>query len=142
MFSRKFALVCALATGLMGPGMAVAASPANGAPCLLSEYQVTSVAPYRTEEHVGKASFPALRGATVSVAAQPGLTAEWLQLRLEHHLEEMKNADMPSCALDLNRVRVEVSSVGDGFAVRLITNDRAEAAEVLRRAQLLVGARG
>jgi len=79
-----------------------------------------------------------LRGAQIYIQAEPGLTAEWLQLTLERHLAAMKgSAAMPNCALGVGHVRVEVVSAGPGFWVRLIGQDKRTAEEVLRRAKLL-----
>jgi hypothetical protein len=81
-------------------------------------------------------------GATVTVAAVPGLTAEWLQRIVDCHLA--RNAamghempEMSACPLVPKGTQAKVRSVGDGFAVDIQSEDRATAAEILRRAQQL-----
>ena len=142
MFMLRFLAVAALAASTLVPSISFAASsaPATKPPCILSEYHVTSVTPYRVDEAIGRGRVSRVRGAVVFVQAQPGLTGEWLQLKLQRHQQEMRTADMKDCAFDTNAVRVEVTSAGTGFAVKLIAKDSANSQEVLRRARLLVGA--
>jgi hypothetical protein len=85
-----------------------------------------------------KDEFPSRAGASIYVAAKPGLTAEWLQLRIEK-ISQRCVGSMPNCALDVANLRVKMDS-GAGFAVRMISRDTAEAAEILRRARSLVEA--
>ena len=81
-----------------------------------------------------------LRGASIFVQAEPGLTGEWLQLKLQRQLAAMRgSASMPDCVFDLDKVRVRVESGGTGFWVRIIAADTQTGQEVLRRAELLVG---
>ena len=68
-----------------------------------------------------------LAGAEVFVQAEPGLTAQWLQLTVEQHLGRMKGMHMGDCALDLSGVRVQVDSAGPGFAVKIIANSASQA---------------
>lgn len=89
---------------------------------------------------------PTLRGAIVTFRAVPGLTAEWLQRTINCHLA--RNAamgydasDMPYCPLMLKGVSATVTSTGDGLAVSVSSKDATVAAEILRRAQALVGAK-
>jgi len=99
-------------------GVAAASVPATsfaGTPpsqdCLLREHRITSVTPYRVEERIGKNSVRRLRGAEVFVQAEPGLTAEWLQLTLARHIAQMRGpAAMPDCAFDVDDVAVRVES--------------------------------
>jgi hypothetical protein len=112
----------------------------KAAPCILREHRITGVTPYRVEGHQGRVVVQELRGATVSVQAEPGLTAEWLQLTLGRHLAQMHAmGGMKDCAFDVNDVQVKVGSSGAGFSVNLIARDAAKAPEVLRRAQVLLG---
>lgn len=127
-------------------GVAAASVPATsfaGTPpsqdCLLRDHRITSVTPYRVEERIGKNSVQRLRGAVVFVQAEPGLTAEWLQLKLARHIAQMRSpAAMPDCAFDVDDVAVRVESGGTGFRVRIIARDTDNAEEVLRRARLLL----
>jgi len=135
---RTFAASIALAAATAVPTVSHAATGAH-APCILDEHHVVSVVPYQVEEHSGKAVYQRVRGAQVFIQAEPGLTAEWLQLNLQSHTAAMQGpAAMPDCAFDLSNVRVEVTSAGSGFWVRLIAPDAKSGEEVLRRAQLLV----
>ena len=140
MFNRKVLTVLVLAASTLAPMASYAAPPAaKAAPCILREHRITAVTPYRVEGYQGRAVAHELRGATVSVQAAPGLTAEWLQLTLSRHIAEMRGkADMKDCALDVSDVQVKVASSGAGFSVNLIAKDPAKAPEVLRRAQLLL----
>ena len=87
---------------------------------------------------MGRGTFKHLKGAEVRLQAEPGLTAEWLQLTLARHVVEMRRTSTSDCALDLADLQVRVDSAGSGFSVKLIANDSNKAKEVLRRAQLLV----
>ncbi|MEO8177483.1 MAG: hypothetical protein ABI895_01500 [Deltaproteobacteria bacterium] len=78
-----------------------------------------------------------MHGASIYIAAEPGFTAEWLKLRIEQHVAQMRRGSMPECALDIANLRVEVDSNDNGFAVRLISSDSRAAAEILRRAHPL-----
>jgi hypothetical protein len=148
MFNRKIFAALMLAGTTLAP-MASYAAPAAAkpAPCILREHHITAVTPYIVEVprgpveiHQGRAGVQQLRGATVLVQAEPGLTAEWLQLTLGRHLAEMQGpAGMKDCAFDVHEVQVKVTSTGAGFGVYLIANDASKAQEVLRRARLLVG---
>src|SRR6266478_8833991 len=101
MSARKLFAISALAITAAMPTLASAAD-SGAAPCLLGEHRVTSVTPYRVEEHIGKATFTLLRGANVFILAEPGLTAEWLQLTLSRQIAEMRRpATMRHCALDV-----------------------------------------
>jgi hypothetical protein len=139
MFIRKLLSVTTLALSMVAPAVALAAEPAAPSHCALEGYQISSVSPYRVVEHLGKGTLWRLRGAEIHVEAQPGLTAEWLQLTLQRHLEAMRGAEMKDCVLDADVARVAVSSAGSGFTVRLIANDTKAAEEVLRRARVLAG---
>jgi hypothetical protein len=142
MFNRKVLTALVLAGSTFAPlaSYAAPATAAKPAPCILREHRITAVTPYRVEGHQGRVVVHELRGATVAVQAEPGLTAEWLQLTLARHLAQMQGmGGMKDCAFDVNDVQVKVTSSGAGFAVHLIANDPAKAPEVLRRAQLLLG---
>ncbi len=141
MFNRKVLAALVLTATSLAPIASYAApAAAKAAPCILREHRITAVTAYRVEGHQGRVVIHELRGATVSVQAEPGLTAEWLQLTLGRHLAEMHAAGgMKDCAFDVKDVQVKVSSSGAGFLVNLIARDPAKAPEVLRRAQLLLG---
>ena len=137
MFHKKTLASIILAAAVLAPAASFAA-PAEEAPCILRSHQITSVAPYRVQQHTGRGVTTRLAGAQVFVRAEPGLTPEWLELQLARHISEMQGpAGMKNCALGVKDVRVKVDSAGTGFAVKLIARDSAQAEEVLRRAQLL-----
>jgi hypothetical protein len=137
MFYKKTLASLILAAAVLAPAASFAA-PAEKAPCILSAHRITSVTPYRVQQHAGRGVTTRLAGAQVFVQAEPGLTPEWLELQLARHITEMKApAGMPNCALGVKDVSVKVDSAGTGFAVKLIARDSSQAEEVLRRAQLL-----
>lgn len=141
MFKPK--LVPVLAVLVAVAAASVPASSFASAPispnCVLHEHRITSVTPYRVEERIGKSAVQRLRGAEVFVQAEPGLTAEWLQLTLARHVAQMRGSTaMPDCAFDVDDVAVRVESGGTGFRVRIMARDTDKAGEVLRRARLLL----
>jgi hypothetical protein len=107
------------------------------APCILNEFRITSIAPYREQQHVGRATVSKLKGARVSIQAEKGLTAEWLQLTLGRHLAAMQAEPMKDCAFDVKNMKVTVDSAGAGFSVKLTAEDRDGAKEILRRVEML-----
>jgi hypothetical protein len=135
MLIRKFITTVALASAVLVP--AVSGATPTESPCILSGHNVLAVEPLKIDEHYGRNVVTRLRGAQVYIQAEPGLTAEWLQLSLQRHAAAMKGA-MPNCAFDLSGVRVDVASNGPGFWVRLVAPDTKSGEEVLRRAELLV----
>lgn len=139
MLNKKFLTAVALACATLAPSPSFAAGPERS-PCILREHRLSSATPYRIQQHAGRGTTGRLAGAQVFVQAEPGLTAEWLELKLARHIAEMHGAGtMKDCALDVKDVRVEVASAGSGFVVRLIARDADKAEEVLRRSRLLVG---
>ncbi len=138
MLTRKFIMSAVLAAATVVPAV-VQAAPTTAPPCILSEHAIVSVVPYKVDEHIGKNVIQRVRGAQVYLQAEPGLTPEWLQLNFERHLAAMQGpATMPDCAFSLEKVRVDVTSAGPGFWVRLVAPDTKSGEELLRRAQLLV----
>jgi hypothetical protein len=137
MLARKIILAAVLAAAAAVPAVGEAA-PNSSPPCILSEHKILSVLPYKVDEHIGKNVIQRVRGAQVYLQAEPGLTPEWLQLTFERHFVAMKGSAMPDCAFGVEKVRVDVSSIGPGFWVRLVAPDAKSGEEVLRRAELLV----
>jgi hypothetical protein len=141
MLNRTILAAIIAGSTLLGPvaSFAAASSPAPS-PCEFQKHHVVSVTPYRVEERRIKTTSTRLAGADVYVEAEPGLTAEWLQLELTRHLAQMHDpTSMKDCALDVGAVKLEVASAGAGFWVRIVAADPKQADEVLRRARLLVG---
>lgn len=137
---RKLFGVTTLALSMLAPALALAVEPSKPPRCALEGYVIRSITPYRAQEHTGRVPIWRLRGAEVQVEARPGLTAEWLQLRLQQHLQEMRRSAMKDCVLNADVARVTVSSARTGFTVRLIATDTKKAEAVLRRARVLAGA--
>jgi hypothetical protein len=112
----------------------------NGA--VLSNYPVVSVAPYVYEWTPIKTTLKEIRGATVRIEARPGLTAEWLQLRLERQIAALQSTQESAQAADssplaMPGVRAMVSSAPDGFLITLVAPDKGSGEEVLQRARSL-----
>jgi len=141
MFAKKLSFVVILAAATALPALALAEPVAAPHPshCVLAEHRVTAVQPLRITEHNGRGSSERLVGAQVFVRAEPGLTSEWLQLSIQRHIAQMSTSGMANCPLDAKDVRVSVESAGPGFAVNVTGQNSAQAKEILRRAQLLVG---
>ena len=137
MFNKKVLAAVILAAAALAPAASLAA-PAREPPCILRSHHVTSVTPYRIQQHAGRGVTSQLAGAQVFVQAEPGLTPEWLELQLARHIIAMMGPPgMANCALGVKDVSVKVDSAGTGFAVKLIARNASQAEEVLRRAQLL-----
>ena len=140
MFNRsKFAaaVTVMLAVGVPTTSLAQAPTASKTAPCAFHAHRVTQVTPYRVQPFVGRGTV--LRGASLFVPAERGLTAEWLEQELVEHLAAMGSKSMRDCPLDMAKIRVKVEPGGAGYWVRLIAPDTTSAREVLRRAELLLG---
>jgi hypothetical protein len=81
-------------------------------------------------------------GATIVLLPAQGVTAERLERIVQCHIA--RNAvlsnddpDMSYCPLVPKGVSTNVASTGNGFAVNIMAEDKATAAEVLRRARAL-----
>ncbi len=135
---KKIAVAAILGATTALPGLASAAAPTSApATCILKDHRVTGVRALHVLERNGRGTNQRLAGAEVFVQAEPGLTAEWLQLTIQRHIAQMSTTDMGNCPLDMNEVSVSVASAGPGFAVQLSAKNAAQAQELLRRAELL-----
>jgi hypothetical protein len=133
MVVSRFVLAALLSLALWPAG---ARATDAGSCSLSSDYRVTSVRSFRPNDE-GGISFvpPSLRGAEIRVEAQPGLTAAWLQRRLEHDVQT------GACDFGSRDVKVEVISSGPGFAVMVTSpNDKAAHLILDRASQLLPSA--
>ncbi len=138
MLIKKIAVAAILSVTSVLPGLALAAAPTPApATCILKGHRVTGVRALHVLERNGRGTNQRLAGAEVFLQAEPGLTAEWLQLTIQRHIAEMSTADMGNCPLDMNEVRVSVVSAGPGFGVQLRAKNATQAQELLRRAELL-----
>jgi hypothetical protein len=94
-------------------------------------YFVRSVAPYEMSEDPGYSSSTQLRGAELTVPAQPRLTREWLQRLVRYQLATGE------CDFGVPDATVSVLSLGDAFSVRITGRDEEAGAKILRHAQRL-----
>jgi hypothetical protein len=81
-------------------------------------------------------------GAVIEFRAVPGMSAEWLQRVVDCHIARagVMGHDMPEmdyCPLVLKGVKATVSSTGNGFAVKVTSDDADTVKEIIRRAQAL-----
>ncbi|HYQ46192.1 MAG TPA: hypothetical protein VER11_29685 [Polyangiaceae bacterium] len=136
MFTKRIAAVALVVVSTLS-AVAVAAPAGAHADCVLSKHRVIQVQPLRVIERQGRNTSERLAGARVFVQAEPGLTAEWLQLTLQRHIASM-HGTMADCPLDSQDVQLKVVSAGNGFSVQITGKTAAQAQEILRRAQLLV----
>jgi hypothetical protein len=95
---------------------------------------VLSVTPRWVEEINGKRT-RYLAGVDVRIAAEPGMTAEYLTVEAQRAA-----ATAPSAAGSVFGVegsRIEVRSTGDGFVFHFTASDTGHAEELVRRAHRL-----
>ena len=132
----RWARIAVLFSGVMVGGAAAAQPPAapTRTQCgVTGNQRITAVTANRVAEQTYGEGLMRLRGADLHVAAQPGLTREWLQRSVEHSIAS------GDCDLGVRNVTVTVLSEGDGFDVQLTTPDEKAAKELLRRVQQFVG---
>jgi hypothetical protein len=135
MFKKRILAAVALSGAMLAPAASFAGPDRK--PCILNERSISSVTPYRVYQPAGRGMTARLAGAQVFVQAEPGLTAQWLELTLARHIAQMHTTSMKDCAFSVKDVKVKVDPAGTGFAVKLIARDSSQAEEVLRRARLL-----
>jgi hypothetical protein len=116
----------------------VAASAGSDPECVFDKYAAISVAPYHLDEDFGLGTHSRLHGAQVYVAAQPGLTAEWLSLSVQRELAE--SAQNEQCRPSVRGVQVSVTSAGSGFWVAMSAPDERSASALLAWARSIVPA--
>jgi hypothetical protein len=125
--------------GLVSLGSASPASAASGT-CSApfdNPANITSVRPFKVIETNLRRSWTRLDGAVITVAAQPGMTREWLQ-RL---VDDPALAAQPGCPLAVSGATARVTSAGSGFAITVRQGDKIKdkgtAQEILHRAEAL-----
>ena len=137
MLSRSIVSVLALSSALGVTRLATADAEDStyGAACAapFSAESITSVTPYKVTRTNLRRSSTRLEGAVVNVAAQPGLTREWLQ----RQVSDPAAASQTGCPMAVNGASARVTSTGDGFAITVSSESRDGAREILRRAQAL-----
>jgi hypothetical protein len=136
MLSRTILSVLAFSSVLaVAPRAGAEASDMSyGAACgsPFSAQHITSVAPYRVIRTNLRQSSTRVEGAVVTVAAQAGMTREWLQRQVDDPA-----AAQSGCPMAVNGASGRVTSTGNGFAITVSSRDRDGAREILRRAQAL-----
>ena len=103
---------------------------------------IASVEPLTRVVTSSKGSILGLQGATVTLRAVPGLTAEWLQRAIDCHIARNgvlgdDDAGMRACPLGLRSVTATVRSARTGFAVVIRSDDYANAEAIWQRSQAL-----
>src|SRR5262245_35829502 len=141
MIASRLMLAASLSVALGGGAARAAAGPApepgpapgaEGRCSLGHAYNVMSIKPYRVEQHDGYTDYTQLRGAEMYVAAEPGLTREWLQRVLAGEIAA------GTCDFGVRDATVDVVSAVGGFFVRVSGPDERSANEILRRAHQIV----
>lgn len=107
---------------------------------------IASVSPLDKDVAQGKQTAKQPGGAIVVFRAVPGLTQEWLQHEINCHQARAASVgyDMPEmgyCPLMLKGVKATVTSAGDGFAVKLESDDVETAKQILGRTQALAASK-
>jgi hypothetical protein len=126
-----WASICAVA--LSGAVSSASASPSPTAKrCLLNDYSMLQIAPYKMDENFGLGGYTVLKGAQMYVAAKPGLTAEWLTLQVQRELAALDSGSDPLCAPTVKNVKVSVTPAGGGFWVFLAAPDVKQAQSLFR----------
>ncbi len=138
MLSRTIVSVLALSStlgvaSLAGADAGAVASTNACASPFNSPEDITSISPYKVTRTNLRQSSTRLEGAVVTVAAQPGLTREWLQ----RQVSDPAAAAQPGCPLAVKGASARVTSTGDGFAITVSSTDRDSAREIFRRAEAL-----
>ncbi len=114
---------------------------------ILDGHAVQQVEPlYSTIEADKSGEQSQLRGAKLTVAALPGVTAEWLDRELECHSAHItlgRTASTPEDPFWLpgSTVDIDVRPTKDGFAVGVAGFSAADARQILARAQAFAKAK-
>ena len=104
--------------------------------------RVLAVQPLREAPYTGRGP-RTLRGATVILAASPGMTQQWLQRLFECNaarraLEGPASIAEDPCPLNLAIEAPTVSALADSFAVSLRTDDSDDAERLVRKCLALL----
>jgi hypothetical protein len=114
---------------------------------VLSGSAVQGVQPlYNTLEGSKSGVQAALRGATIKVAALPGVTSEWLDRALECHSAKVTLGHLPGAPDDPfwlpgSAVDIDVRSARDGFDVAITGYSSEDARQILDRANAFAKAK-
>ena len=133
MTRRNMIWASIFAVALSGAVSSVSASPAPAPKrCLLNDYSMLQIAPYKADENFGYGGYTVLRGAQMYVAAKPGLTAEWLTLQVQREMAALQSGADPMCTPTVKDVKVSVAPAGGGFWVFLAAPDVKQAQSLFR----------
>jgi hypothetical protein len=103
---------------------------------------IRSVSVLEESVQAGKAAVKKTTGATIEFKAVEGMTAEWLQRVVDCHIARAaamghNMPEMDYCPLVPKDVKATVASTGNGFAVKVTSDNPATIKEILRRAEAL-----
>jgi len=101
-----------------------------------AHHEVTRVDPYFEDRGSEGYVDAVLVGAQIFVAAERGLTGEWLYRELAQRLAARRSDTQ--CPLDVPGVRIAIQSGGPGFWVNISASSEEAAQQVLERARRLV----
>jgi len=127
---RKSVFIGAVGVLSAFSGIAVAGEVNVPAQCILGNHKVQSVKPYKTERQTGKVKYAHLAGADAQIAAEHGLSTEWLRTDLGRRMNE--------CGLDRKDVNVIVSPRASGYSVKFASKDLGDAKSVFEQVKKVV----
>lgn len=137
MSTRQLPFALAVVAALV-PSSSRAETTADHTPCFLDDSRVVAVRPYYGKPTLGKAALQTLLGAEVELMPAMGLTADYLEARVQRLLEAREREPLPACLIDVGHVHIESTPLGEASAVTFIARDRDHAEQVYRRARLLL----
>lgn len=110
-----------------------------------SAAEIAAVTPLVVRVQSGKVEHKLRRGAVVVIAAQPGLTVEWIERLASCHMAHAarRGHDAPDLVwspLAMDGIDLVVDSAAGGFSLAIETNDEQGGDAVLARAQALLSA--
>ena len=111
---------------------------------LLSPDDVLRVDALAAHQHIDDPSVPPGEGALIVIAAQPFVTAVWLEQAIECHVARNAasgHAGASRSPLDVDGARFGVTSASGTLIVAVTTDDPRAAREILTRARALAPAR-
>ena len=132
------AIAIALSIAVPLPARAENQQEPHDKSCVLALFKVTQIGSFYVSEHAGQGTYDRLAGARLFLAAQPGLTAEWINANLVMHMQDKKRGSSPDCPLDVAGANASVTSGGTGFWINIQAKDASAAKEILNRSRRLV----
>lgn len=136
--TRQFPIAIAIVAALAAPGASRAEATPSRASCFLDDSRVLSVLPYYEEPSLGRAGLRSLRGAEVQLAPVSRVTTEYLEEVLQRLLGAPNSAPLPACLLDVGRVHIESTPLGEAASVTLIARDPKDAEQVFLRTRRIL----